>query len=103
VHPTQLYETALGLVMFFVLWRLRSHKHAEGWLFGLYLVLAGAERFLIEFVRAKDDRIWGPLTVAQGISLALAVGGVLIMVWRGSPRPGAPGIYSIPAPLPRGR
>jgi hypothetical protein len=30
VHPTQLYETAMGLVMFAVLWRLRSHKHAEG-------------------------------------------------------------------------
>ena len=27
-----------------------------GWRFGVYLVLAGAERFLIEFVRAKDDR-----------------------------------------------
>src|SRR6185503_8260375 len=40
VHPTQLYETALGFVMFLILWRFRDHKHAEGWLFGLYLVLA---------------------------------------------------------------
>lgn len=102
VHPTQLYETGLGLVMFFILWRLRNHKHAEGWLFGLYLVLGGAERFFIEFLRAKDDRILGPLTVAQGISIALAVAGVLIMVWRQSPRPGTPGIYA-PAPLPRAR
>jgi phosphatidylglycerol:prolipoprotein diacylglycerol transferase len=102
VHPTQLYETALGLVMFFILWRLRDHKHAEGWLFGLYLVLAGAERFFIEFLRAKDDRILGPLTVAQAISLSLAVLGVAIMAWRRSPRPGAPGIYPVPSPLPRG-
>jgi phosphatidylglycerol:prolipoprotein diacylglycerol transferase len=29
VHPTQLYETALGLVMFSILWRLRKHTHAE--------------------------------------------------------------------------
>jgi phosphatidylglycerol:prolipoprotein diacylglycerol transferase len=105
VHPTQLYETALGLVMFFILWRLRDHKHAEGWLFGLYLILAGLERFLVEFLRAKDDRILGPLTVAQGISLALVVVGIAVMAWRRSPSPGAPGIYGgpAPAPLPRGR
>ncbi len=36
VHPTELYEVALGFVMFLILWRLRDHKHAEGWLFGLY-------------------------------------------------------------------
>jgi phosphatidylglycerol:prolipoprotein diacylglycerol transferase len=103
VHPTQLYETALGLVMFFILWRLRDHKHAEGWLFGLYLILAGLERFLIEFLRAKDDRILGPLTVAQAISIALAVLGVVILAWRRAPRPGEPGIYATQTPLPRGR
>jgi phosphatidylglycerol:prolipoprotein diacylglycerol transferase len=103
VHPTQLYEVVLGLVMFFILWRLRDHKHAEGWLFGLYLVLAGIERFFIEFVRAKDDRVLGPLTVAQGIAFVLAVLGVAIMAWRRSPRPGAPGIYPAPSPLLRGR
>jgi phosphatidylglycerol:prolipoprotein diacylglycerol transferase len=102
VHPTQLYETALGLVMFFILWRLRGHRHAEGWLFGLYLVLAGAERFLVEFLRAKDDRVFGALTVAQVISIVLAVAGVAIMTWRRTPRPGAPGIYPIATPLPRG-
>src|SRR5215831_12172161 len=64
VYPTQLFETVLGFVMFLILWRYRDHKHAEGWLFGLYLVLAGIERFLIEFLRAKDDRFFGPLTAA---------------------------------------
>ncbi|MDQ6768451.1 MAG: prolipoprotein diacylglyceryl transferase, partial [Gemmatimonadota bacterium] len=58
VYPTQLYEVALGFVMFLILWRFRDHKHAEGWLFGLYCVLAGVERFIIEFVRAKDDRFF---------------------------------------------
>jgi phosphatidylglycerol---prolipoprotein diacylglyceryl transferase len=103
VHPTQLYETALGLLMFFILWRLRGHRHAEGWLFGLYLVLGGAERFLIEFVRVKDDRVFGPLSVAQVIALTLAAVGVGIMLWRRTPGPGAPGIYPAAAPLPRGR
>ncbi|HEX6942174.1 MAG TPA: prolipoprotein diacylglyceryl transferase family protein, partial [Gemmatimonadaceae bacterium] len=82
VHPTQLYETALGLVMFLILWRFRNHKNAEGWLFGMYLVLAGAERFFIEFFRAKDDRFAMGLTLAQFIAITLAIVGVIIMQMR---------------------
>ncbi len=97
VHPTQLYETALGFVMFLVLWRFRDHKHAEGWLFGLYCVLAGIERFIVEFVRAKDDRFFfGGLTVAQVIALLFAIGGALWMYVRRNPEPDAPGIYALP-------
>lgn len=85
VYPTQLFEVTLGFIMFLILWRLRNHKHAEGWLFGLYCVLAGIERFIIEFFRAKDDRFVGPLTVAQLIALAFAVGGALWMAARWNP------------------
>lgn len=96
VHPTQLYETALGFVMFLILWRFRDHKHAEGWLFGLYCVLAGIERFVIEFVRAKDDRfIYGMFTMAQVIALLFAVGGAIWMYVRRNPGPDAPGIYAV--------
>ena len=93
VHPTQLYETVLGFAMFAVLWRLRGHKHAEGWLFGLYCVLAGLERFVIEFFRAKDDRFYGPLTAAQVIALAIGTAGAVWMVMRRNVTPTAPGIY----------
>ena len=95
VHPTQLYEVALGFVMFLILWRFRDHKHAEGWLFGLYCVLAGIERFIIEFVRAKDDRILaGGLTVAQLIAILFAIGGGVWMYMRRDVGPGKPGIYA---------
>ena len=43
----------------------------------LWLVLAGTERFLVEFFRAKDDRFFGILTLAQIISLAIVVLGIL--------------------------
>jgi phosphatidylglycerol:prolipoprotein diacylglycerol transferase len=79
VHPTQLYETVLGFAMFAILWRLRGHKHREGWLFGLYCVLAGIERFVIEFVRAKDDRFFAGLTAAQVIAIAIAAVGAVAM------------------------
>jgi len=79
VHPTQLYEVALMLVAFWWIWRLRTHQRGAGWLFGWYLLLAGIERFLVEFLRAKDDRFLGPLTIAQGTSLVIALIGVAML------------------------
>jgi phosphatidylglycerol:prolipoprotein diacylglycerol transferase len=93
VYPTQLLEVALGLVMFGILWRLRDHRHAEGWLFGVYLVLAGLERFAVEFPRAKDDRLVGGLTYAQLIALTIVVVGVVWMRLRSTVGEGRPGIY----------
>jgi len=94
VYPTQLLEVFLGVVMFVVLWRLRDHKHAEGWLFGVYMVLAGIERFVVEFLRAKDDRFFGGLTMAQVIALVFVAAGFAWMHARRSVRAGAPGIYA---------
>jgi len=83
VHPTQLYETAIMFLVFLWLWKRREHGHAVGWLFACYLVFAGAERFLVEFVRSKDDRILGAFTLAQGTSILLMiVGGLLMYLWR---------------------
>ncbi len=76
VHPTQLYEIGISLAIFFFLWRMRRHSHQTGWLFMAYLALAGAERLFVEIFRAKDDRFFGPLTLAQMMSLALIAGGV---------------------------
>ncbi len=76
VHPTQLYEVALSLLIFFLLWKLRRHAHRAGWLFMVWLASAGAERFIVEFFRAKDDRFLGVFTVAQLISVGLVVAGL---------------------------
>jgi phosphatidylglycerol---prolipoprotein diacylglyceryl transferase len=73
VHPTPVYETlAMGLVAL-LLWRWR-HRWRPGTLFGLYLILAGAERFLVEFVRRNDDALLG-LTQPQLLSVAMMAGG----------------------------
>lgn len=92
VHPTQLYEVALAFLMFWLLWRLRRHGHAAGWLFGLYLILAGAERAFVEIFRAKDDRFFGALSLAQMISFAvIALGAVLMARFRAqAPAPAGP-------------
>ncbi len=77
VHPTQLYEVAASTLIFLFLWRVRKHRHAAGWLFMLWLALAGVERFMVEFLRAKDDRFIGALTLAQVISLIIVVVGLM--------------------------
>jgi phosphatidylglycerol:prolipoprotein diacylglycerol transferase len=99
VYPTQLLEVALGMIMFGILWRLRNHKHAEGWLFGVYCVLAGLERFIVEFLRAKDDRFsWAfGLSMAQLIALGITLAGVLIMAARKNTGVGRPGVSEVPA------
>src|SRR5207302_582799 len=87
VIPTQLLEVALGFVMFLVAWRFRKHRHAAGWLFGLYCVMAGIERFIVEFMRAKDDRFALPfgLSTAQGVAVGVFLVGVAIMAVRRNP------------------
>ncbi len=87
VHPTQLYETFMGFVMFAVLWRFRDHQHRSGWLFGMYCVLAGIERFIVEFFRAKDDHVSlaAGLSTAQIIAMIIFGIGVAIMAWCNGP------------------
>jgi phosphatidylglycerol:prolipoprotein diacylglycerol transferase len=81
------------LLAFGVLWVLRKQGKPIGWLFGLYLVLAGVERFLVEIVRAKDDRFLGPFTLAQLTSVVLVIiGTALLMLWRRREGP-LPGFY----------
>lgn len=87
VHPTQLYEAALMIGVFMLLWRLRNNGKPAGWLFGLYLALAGTERFLVEFLRAKADRLAVGLTVAQFTALGMVVlGAVLMTAWSKGPQ-----------------
>ena len=80
VHPTQLYEVAGGLAMFAILWKVSGTRRRPGQLFGLFLILYGIERFLVEFVRAKSDRIIMGLSTSQMASLlALAAG---VWLWQ---------------------
>jgi phosphatidylglycerol---prolipoprotein diacylglyceryl transferase len=90
VHPTPVYETlAMGGVAY-LLWRWRD-RFRPGILFALYLVLAGVERFLVEFVRRNDPVLAG-LTLAQLLSLGMIAAGIAWMATvrsrRGSLRAG---------------
>ena len=82
VHPTQIYETLAAFAMFGILMWLARRAHRKGQLFAVFCVLMGIERFLVEIVRAKDDRFLGPFTVAQLISVMLIIVGIVLYARR---------------------
>ena len=96
VHPTQLYEIGLALIMFAVLWKLGGKRLREGQLFAIYMMLYAVERFLIEFVRAKGDRILFDLSTSQVASILLLLCGVFLWWKQGSAAP-APSAGAQPA------
>lgn len=81
VYPTPLYEIAMGLLAFFILWQLRKLPTRPGWLFCVYLLLCGLERSAIEVIRInpKMSLLGLELSQAQIIAAALIVLGVVGM------------------------
>src|SRR5205085_9619972 len=80
VYPTQLFESASAFIIFLILMASSRRPHPKGRTFGLLLVLMGIERFLVEIIRAKDDRFLGPFTIAQAISFIAVVVGVVLLI-----------------------
>ena len=78
VHPTPLYESAMYFAVFYYLWRKRG-QFLPGEPLGIYLILASAARFAVEFVRLNTQYALG-LTVAQWMSLAMMAAGAVIVV-----------------------
>lgn len=77
VHPSPIYETLSMGLLAYVLWRLRDRSR-PGTLFGLYLLGAGLERLLVEFVRRNPAELAG-LTQAQVLAIAGMVGGAALL------------------------
>jgi phosphatidylglycerol---prolipoprotein diacylglyceryl transferase len=82
VHPTPIYELLAACVIAWWLWRAGARvRHApRGYVFAQYLVLTGASRFLVEFIRINPRSFFG-LTNAQAASLASIALGVALW-WR---------------------
>jgi phosphatidylglycerol:prolipoprotein diacylglycerol transferase len=79
VHPTQVYEAValVPIAWFLIHWRKQGRP--DTFVLGVYLMLAGAIRFLIEFLRV-NVRVIGPFSVAHLASLvAIAAGAVFFL------------------------
>ena len=68
VHPTQIYEFIICLIIFFYLYNKRLNIKVKGTLFFTYLILAGFERFFIEFIRTNEKYFLSTFSGAQIIS-----------------------------------
>jgi len=90
-HPSQLYQAALeGLLLFVAVWWFSSRPRPRYAVSGLFALLYGVFRFVVEFVRMPDAQIgylaFGWLTMGQLLSLPLiAIGLFWLWLARRSP------------------
>jgi phosphatidylglycerol---prolipoprotein diacylglyceryl transferase len=85
-HASQLYEAGLeGLLLFVVLWWFTSRPRPRLAPSGLFMLIYGVARFLIEFVRVPDEHIGylagGWLTEGQVLSLPMILAGAALLAW----------------------
>jgi phosphatidylglycerol---prolipoprotein diacylglyceryl transferase len=85
-HPSQLYEAGLeGVLMFVVLWWFTSSPRPRWAPSGLFLVIYGTVRVLVEFVRVPDEHIGylagGWLTEGQVLSAPMILIGVAMLAY----------------------
>lgn len=99
LHPTQLYESAAGLIIFLILIATeRRGRHFAGRTFWLFVLLYSISRFVIEFYRG-DDRgmVFDMLSTSQFISIVLAPLSLVMLWYLGRPKqPAAPEVSSRP-------
>jgi phosphatidylglycerol:prolipoprotein diacylglycerol transferase len=76
LHPTQLYSSIFGFLLFFFLWHRLKQPHKDGQVFSLYLLSYGTFRFLIDFLRYYEDaaNFW----INQLIALGIAITGLVL-------------------------
>lgn len=103
-HPSQLYEALLeGVVIFCVLYALsrRLPPRPRGTFLGVFLLMYGTFRFLVEFVREPDAQLgylWGGwLTMGQVLSVPLIIGGILVLIYAAKRKLPQQGSQEIPA------
>ncbi|HUY27253.1 MAG TPA: prolipoprotein diacylglyceryl transferase [Candidatus Binataceae bacterium] len=85
VHPTPIYEAILYTGVFLILWSLRRKGLAAGRILYLYLILAGAARFMVEFLRV-NPRVFEGLSEAQLIAIGMMIVGAVAWVASGEKR-----------------
>ena len=82
-HPSQLYEAFFeGLLLFAVLWYLRTRSKFEGFLFSVYLICYGVVRFFIEYYREPDAHlgfIVGSFSMGQLLCLVMIAAGIIVL------------------------
>ena len=85
VHPTQLYESAIGLTLFLVVMLVRRYRQFSGQMFAVFTISYGVLRYFVETLRADEQRgEIGPLSTSQAIGIVTSVlaAGYYYFLWR---------------------
>ena len=82
VFPTPIYEAFAGIGLFFFLWGIRRRLKRPWQMFGLYLIVNGIERFLIEQIRVNYKYDWGFIhpTQAEIIAVSITAAGIVLFM-----------------------
>jgi phosphatidylglycerol:prolipoprotein diacylglycerol transferase len=82
VFPTSFYETIICTLLFLFLWSIRKKLKVPGEMFGIYLILNGLERFLIEKIRVNNEYHFLGINPSQAeiISFCLIIAGILLIL-----------------------
>ena len=80
VHPTQLYEAAANLLIFFVLVLIGRKKPATGKIFLLYVILYSVARFCVEFLRG-DERGAFLFTLSPAQAVSAVIFAAALVFW----------------------
>jgi phosphatidylglycerol---prolipoprotein diacylglyceryl transferase len=84
-HPTQIYEGLSYLALFFFLLKyywMKNGKPKPGFLFGVFLIVLFAARFLIEFIKTEQVAFEKDMALNMGqiLSLPFIIAGLIIML-----------------------
>ncbi|HEX5482614.1 MAG TPA: prolipoprotein diacylglyceryl transferase [Terriglobia bacterium] len=100
LYPVQLFESALTLIIFLILWELYRHKKRDGEIFVAYMMLYAVARFFLEFYRGDPDRGFffnGLLSTAQVVAIVAFILGIILIFllrrhgsWVSTPAPAVP-------------
>lgn len=85
IHPSQLYTSGYGLLLFFILYRILKNKKFDGQVLAVLFMLESVFRFLIEFVRYYESEMKFTLmgmepTYNQVVSLLLFTAGLILYI-----------------------
>lgn len=78
IHPTQLYSSLFGLLLFFFLQKISNRQYYRGEVFSYFLIFYGDFRFGVDFVRYYEDS--PNFIINQVISFAIVASGIFLLL-----------------------
>ena len=82
LHPTQIYSSLFGFIIFFILLKIRSKRAFEGQVFLWFLILHSTARLITERFRG-DYRglvLYTDMSITQLVTILILIAGVAALI-----------------------